>query len=80
MAMSQTQMSKTGMKGFTRDSNFIDREPSFHIPQPATPQSNYFRRSDAYTYAKRPPLIALDGTRKVSLNKKMNKKRGRHSP
>ena len=81
MAMSQTQMSKTGMKGFTRDSNFIDREPSFHNQGPATPQSNYFRRSDAYTYAKRPPLMALDGSRKVSLNKKMTKKgRRRHTP
>lgn len=64
-AMSQTNYSKTGMKNY-RD-NIFDSEI------PATPQSNYFRRSDAY--AKRPPLMKLEGSRKVSLNKKMKKRK-----
>ena len=67
-AMSQTNFSKTGMKHY-RDNIFED--PLFNIPQ--TPQSNYFRRSDAY--AKRPPLMKLDGPRKVNLSKKIKNRK-----
>ena len=49
--------------------NFIDREPSFK--EPTTPQSQYFRRSNAY--AKRPIATADGGLRRINLQKKTKK-------